>query len=86
MKRLLEYFRKLTLGGGKESSKRFLAIYLGFPLVTYVVVRFTTVQNMEWVLGEMFTFIVSLLGLASYENHKGIGVDKEKTTDDNQQG
>jgi len=84
MKHLLEYFRRLTLGGNKESSKRFLAVYIGFPLATYVVVRFTTVENMEMVLAQLLTFVISLLGIASYENHKSInkGLEETKPKDD----
>jgi len=80
----IEYLRKLTLSGGKESSKRFIALFTCL-LVSYVVLRFTTEKNLEMVLVELLFFILSLLGLASYENHKGLGNTKEEPTDDNQQ-
>lgn len=76
MKKLTDYFYKLTLGGGKESSKRFIALFTCL-LVSYVVLRFTNDKNLEMVLGELIFFVLSLLGLASYENHKGVNNIKE---------
>lgn len=74
---LFEYFRRLTLGGNKESSKRFLALYIGVFLITYVVLKFTNATNMEMVLGELIALVVTLVGITSYENHKGLNNTKE---------
>jgi hypothetical protein len=72
MLRLIEYFKKLTLGGSKESSKRFIALYIGVILITYVVLRFTDSTNNEIILGELIAFVLTLLGIASYETIKGV--------------
>lgn len=74
--KVINYLYKLTLGGGKESSKRFISLYICL-LVTYIVIRFTTVDNILLVLAQLLGFILTLLGLASYENHKGLGQTKE---------
>lgn len=77
MKNLIEYFRKLTLGGNQESSKRFIALYVGILLITYIVLRFTNASNAEMILGELIAFVLTLLGIASYESIKGINKNKE---------
>jgi hypothetical protein len=77
MKQLIEYFRKLTLGGNQESSKRFIALYVGILLITYIVLRFTNASNAEMILGELIAFVLTLLGIASYESIKGINKNKE---------
>lgn len=76
-KALFEYFRRLTLGGNKESSKRFLALYIGVILITYVVARFTNASNVEMILGELIALVLTLVGITSYENHKGLTQPKE---------
>lgn len=77
MKAILEYFRRLTLGGNKESSKRFLALYVGVILITYVVARFTNASNVEMILGELIALVLTLVGITSYENHKGANKNTE---------
>jgi hypothetical protein len=72
MRQLIEYFRRLTLGGNKESSKRFIALYIGVILITYVVLRYTDANNAEIMLGELIAFVLTLLGIASYESIKGV--------------
>jgi Flp pilus assembly protein TadB len=72
MQKLIEYFRRLTLGGNKESSKRFIALYIGVILITYVVLRYTDSTNVEIILGELIAFVLTLLGIASYETIKGV--------------
>jgi hypothetical protein len=71
MKKLIEYFRNLTLGGNAESSKRFIALYIGVFLITFVVLKYTNVSNVEMILGELIMFVLTLLGLATYETVKG---------------
>lgn len=66
-----EYLRRLTLGGNKESSKRFIALFT-MLLVTYVVCVFTNPTNAEVILAELLTFILTLLGIAAYETVKGV--------------
>lgn len=76
MQQLIEYFRRLTLGGNKESSKRFIALYIGVILITYVVLRFADSNNIEIILGELIAFVLTLLGIASYETIKGVNNDE----------
>lgn len=76
MQQLIEYFRRLTLGGNKESSKRFIALYIGVILITYVVLIYTDANNAEIMLGELIAFVLTLLGIASYETIKGVNKDE----------
>jgi hypothetical protein len=78
MKNLIEYFRKLTLGGNQESSKRFIALFIAIFLITYIVLRFTNADNVEIILGELIAFVLTLLGIASYETIKGVNKNKEE--------
>jgi hypothetical protein len=70
MRKTINYIRNLTLGKTRESSKRFLALYVGVILVGYIVFRFTNLDNVEIILGELFIFVLTLLGIATYENVK----------------
>ena len=69
--KIIEYLRKLTIGGSKESSKRFIALF-AMMIVTYIVCRFTNAENIEVILAELLTFITTLLGIATYESVKGL--------------
>lgn len=79
--RLIEYFRKLTLGGTRESSKRFIALFT-MMIVTYIVCRFTNADNVELILAELLTFITTLLGIAAYESVKGVNKIKTEESKD----
>jgi hypothetical protein len=82
-KKLIEYFRKLTLGGNAESSKRFIALFT-MMLVTYAVCRFTDADNVELILAELLTFITTLLGIAAYESVRGVNKNKTDESDSSQ--
>ena len=82
-KKLIEYFRKLTLGGNAESSKRFIALFT-MMLVTYVVCRFTDADNVELILAELVTFITTLLGIGAYESVRGVNKNKTDESDSSQ--
>ena len=79
--KLIEFLRKLTLGGSRESSKRFIALF-AMMLVTYIVCRFTNADNIELILAELLTFIATLLGIATYESVKGLGKNKTDESKD----
>lgn len=67
-----------------ESSKRSLALYATIVLGTYVVVVFTNEKNMEFVLGELLTFSLTLLGITAWEKttlHKANKTYKPKTNE-----
>lgn len=81
--RLIEYLRKLTLGGSKESSKRFIALF-AMTIVTYIVCRYTDAGNLEIILAELLTFITTLLGIATYESVKKISKNKTDESEDSQ--
>ena len=78
--KLIEYLRKLTLGGNRESSKRFIALF-AMTIVTYIVCRFTNADNVELILAELLTFITTLLGIAAYESVKGINNKTDESED-----
>lgn len=75
---VIEYLRNLTMGTSKESSKRFIALYVGVILISYIVLRFTNATNIEMILGELVAFVCVLLGVAAWENNKS-RVLKDKT-------
>jgi len=82
MNSFIEYLRRLTLGGNKESSKRFLAMYTAL-LLTYAVVAFTRKDNVVAIVAELSLLILSLLGIAAYENVKGVNNQfKEKENEE----
>ena len=68
IKTFLEYLKKLIKKDSQESTKRFLAILCFFLLVDYIVIRYTNSKNYEIVLGELLTFILVLLGVASWQS------------------
>jgi hypothetical protein len=70
------YFRKLTMGDSKESSKRFIAIS-SMILVSYVVIRFADSKNCEVILAELLSFILMILGVASWQNIREKSIEKE---------
>lgn len=63
------YFRKLSEGSSKESSKRFMALFT-MLLVSYVVIRYANPENCELILGELLTFILTISGVATWQNVK----------------
>ena len=78
--KLIEYLRKLTLGGNRESSKRFIALFT-MAIVTYIVCRFTNADNVELILAELLAFITTLLGIAAYESVKGVNNKTNESED-----
>lgn len=63
------YLKRLINSKSSESSKRFLGIGLTV-LVYYVTLKYTTVQNMEFVLGELLSGILVIMGVSTWENIK----------------
>jgi len=78
----IEYFRKLTLGGNQESSKRFISLYTVIVLITVPVMRYTNASNLAIVLGILTGFVLSLLSVAAYESIKGVNKNKETPPDE----
>jgi len=62
-----QYIRKLISKNTNESSKRFIALFT-ILLVAYATLRYTTIDNLEVVLGELLTFILVLCGEAVWES------------------
>jgi hypothetical protein len=81
LKRLIEYFKSLTYGTSKESSKRFIALYVGVVLISYIVFVFTRPSNVEMVLGELVAFVCVLLGVAAWER-RGVSSRNKKDKKD----
>jgi hypothetical protein len=80
IERFIQYLRKLTLGDSKESSKRFMALCT-MVLVSYLVFRYTDPANCTIILGELLSFILVLVGVASWQNIRQI---EEKNKDENE--
>ena len=62
-----QYIRKLIGKNTNESSKRFIALFTVL-LVAYATLRYTTIDNLEIVLGELLSFILVLFGEAVWES------------------
>lgn len=65
----ISYLTNISKEGTKESSKRALAIYTTVVLTSYAVFRFTDKHNMEFVIGELLTYALALLGVTAWEKH-----------------
>jgi hypothetical protein len=63
------------MGDSKESSKRFIAIS-SMILVSYVVIRFSNSKNCEVILAELLSFILMILGVASWQNIRQKAIEK----------
>jgi len=63
------YIKKLINSKSSDSSKRFLGIGLTV-LVYFVTLRYTTVENMEFVLGELLSAILVIMGVSTWETIK----------------
>lgn len=70
MKQLFNWFTRLIQSDSAESSKRFLAVFSGVVLVSYLVFRFANPVNVEIILGELLGFILVLVGVASWQQVK----------------
>ena len=78
----LNHVAKLGQEGTSESSKRTLALHATIVLGSYVVIVFTNEKNMEFVLGELLTFSLALLGVTAWEKttlYKNNKISKHKT-------
>ncbi|NRA92818.1 MAG: hypothetical protein HRU26_09055 [Psychroserpens sp.] len=69
MKKVLSYIKKLINSDSQESSKRVIALFCVL-LVTYVVVRFTNVDNVVMILSTLLGFILALTGVSTWQSIK----------------
>lgn len=67
---MFNYLKNLISSTSKESSKRFIAIYISLVLITYVVLRFTNASNIEMILGELIAFVLALVTASTLESIK----------------
>lgn len=63
-RRIIEYFERLIKSDSRESSKRFIALFVTF-LIGVIVLFYTNKENMILVLGELIVFVTSLLYIAT---------------------
>ena len=47
-----------------------LRVLLPYQLLFYITIRFTNSENIEFILGELLSFILVLIGVASWETVK----------------
>lgn len=82
IKRSFAYFDKLINAESKESSKRFLALFT--MLLVAVVVGFAVWkhENLITVLSILLSFVLALMGIASWQSYKVRKLDKENNEDD----
>lgn len=73
MRKLFEYLVNLTKAETAESSKRFLAIFVGVFLVSYIVIGYTRVANSATILSLICGFVLALQGVASWQDVKKNG-------------
>lgn len=67
--KFFRYIRKLINDKTSESIKSFIALSVTL-LVFYITIRFTNSENIEFILGELLSFILVLIGVASWETVK----------------
>ena len=67
--KFFRYIRKLISDKTSESIKSFIALSVTL-LVFYITIRFTNSENIEFILGELLSFILVLIGVASWETVK----------------
>jgi hypothetical protein len=77
MKKILQYLKSLAGSETNDSSKRFSAIYTLLALITFVVVFHTDKQNATTVLFILCSFVLTLLGIAVWQNIRSKRIDKE---------
>jgi hypothetical protein len=70
MRQIFNWFSRLIKSDTAESSKRFLALYAGVILVSYLIFRFANPENLEIILGEILTFVLVLVGVAAWQNSR----------------
>tara|TARA_R110000772_G_scaffold51709_3_gene118589 strand:+ start:1230 stop:1493 length:264 start_codon:yes stop_codon:yes gene_type:complete len=73
--RIISFFRRLTEGDSKESSKRFMALF-AMILASYVVIRFANEKNSEFILAELLSFILMISGVSSWQNIRQKSIEK----------
>jgi len=68
MKKILNWFNDLIRHDTTTSSKRFIALYIVIFLITYAVFRYTNKSNVELILIELLSAVITLMGVASWQN------------------
>lgn len=69
-KSIISYFKQLTSKTSDQSSKRFLALYLGIIVVSILVFVYTDKNNFLMVLAELLGFISLMVGASVWEKKK----------------
>jgi len=67
--RLLRYLKLLIQSDSKESSKRFIAIFTAISLMGLAFV-YTNHTNIVGVLGILVGYVLTLMGISTYQNIK----------------
>jgi len=83
MRKVINYFVNLTKTTTEESSKRFLALYVVFGIVTGITYKHVNEHNFELVLGEFLAFVLVLLGVATWGNRRANKTKSDDETNDN---
>ena len=64
------FFKNLLSGENPTSHKRFLALYIGLFLISYIVIRYTDQNNLTSVLINLSALVLALSGVAAWEKIK----------------
>ena len=78
-KRFIIFLDKLIKSDSRESSKRFIALFVTL-LIGIIVVLYTNTDNMLLVLGELIVFVTSLLYIATNGKLPKIFKDEDEKT------
>ncbi len=65
-----QFFKNLLSGESPTSHKRFLALFIGIVLISYIVIRFTNKDNLVSVLINLSAFVLALSGVSAWEKIK----------------
>lgn len=79
MKKILNWFNDLVRNDTTRSSKRFMALYIVIVLITYIVLRYTNKSNIELILVELLGAVVTLVGVATWQNVKNKQNENDET-------
>jgi len=78
VKEQLNFVTKLLRGDSKESSKRFLAVYIVIILGTVItIVGLWKEVDIIYLLATWLTFAASLLGMSEYNKNKALKLDAD---------
>lgn len=79
-RKILRFFGRVVSGDTSESTKRVISLF-SMTLVTFVIIAYTTKDNAIIMLDSLLLFILSLMGISTwqaYKTNKGVNNKKDE--------